>query len=289
MERAVHQTRAPPMYNVNGIVIERLDECIDLCRRCEAILDRGPRGYRSPLLKGRVVNQFQEGVVEIDRCTTSRACGEQPSGVNEAVPECDVSEEPHPGAASPTPGACRPLRDFALESPAARSFPSRGPTYSSRTYPRRAMFDEDADLRALLSILDPKARDGLRRVLIRDQADRDSTASHLLRCRDERGDDWADIIDFLTIYPDAPPASGAGARRDRARRGTLGGTGRAGERRGTFGLTVPNMRVYAESADLRSCWGGLGAEQESVVFGTRYPSERAVRREHGVCQGSPGL
>ncbi|HVD70049.1 MAG TPA: hypothetical protein VNG34_04280, partial [Actinomycetota bacterium] len=94
MERAVHQARAPPMHNFNGIVIERLDECIDLCRRFEAILDRSPRGYHSPLSKGRVVDQFQEGVVAIDRCTTSRACGEQPSGVNEAVPECDVSEEP---------------------------------------------------------------------------------------------------------------------------------------------------------------------------------------------------
>ena len=51
--------------------------------------------------------------------------------------------------------------------------------------------------------LDPKARDGLRRVLIRDQADRDAIASNLLRYRDERGDDWADIIDVLTMYPDA--------------------------------------------------------------------------------------
>jgi hypothetical protein len=37
--------------------------------------------------------------------------------------------------------------------------------------------------------LDPKARDGLRRVLIRDQADRDAIASNLLRYRGERGDD----------------------------------------------------------------------------------------------------
>ena len=51
--------------------------------------------------------------------------------------------------------------------------------------------------------LDPKARDGLRRVLIRDQADRDAIASNLLRYRDERGDDWAGIIDMLTLYPDA--------------------------------------------------------------------------------------
>jgi hypothetical protein len=34
------------------------------------------------------------------------------------------------------------------------------------------------DLRAILETLDPTARD-------------------------ERGDDWADIIDFLTMYPDA--------------------------------------------------------------------------------------
>ena len=37
------------------------------------------------------------------------------------------------------------------------------------------------DLRALLQELDPKARDDLRRVLIRDQADRDAIAPQLLR------------------------------------------------------------------------------------------------------------
>ena len=42
-----------------------------------------------------------------------------------------------------------------------------------------------------------------RRVLIRDQADRDAIASDLLRYRDEPGDDWADIIDFLTMHPEA--------------------------------------------------------------------------------------
>jgi hypothetical protein len=61
----------------------------------------------------------------------------------------------------------------------------------------------DADLRALLETLNPKAREDLRLVLIRDQADRDAIASHLLRYRDERGDDWADIIDLLTMDPDA--------------------------------------------------------------------------------------
>jgi hypothetical protein len=36
------------------------------------------------------------------------------------------------------------------------------------------MLDDHANLRALLATLDPKARDDLRRVLIRDQADRDA-------------------------------------------------------------------------------------------------------------------
>jgi hypothetical protein len=51
--------------------------------------------------------------------------------------------------------------------------------------------------------LDPKARDDLRRVLIRDQADRDAISSHLMRYRDENGQDWADIIDYLTMHPNA--------------------------------------------------------------------------------------
>jgi hypothetical protein len=41
------------------------------------------------------------------------------------------------------------------------------------------------------------------RILIHDQADRDAIASQLLRYRDERGDDWADIIDMLTMHPEA--------------------------------------------------------------------------------------
>jgi hypothetical protein len=60
------------------------------------------------------------------------------------------------------------------------------------------------DLRNLLETLDPKARDDLRRVLIRDQADRDAISSRLMRYRDQNGQDWADIIDFLTMWPDAP-------------------------------------------------------------------------------------
>jgi hypothetical protein len=59
---------------------------------------------------------------------------------------------------------------------------------------------EDADLRSLLEALDPKARDDFRNVLIHDQADRDAISSHLLRYRDGHGDDWADIIDMLTMH-----------------------------------------------------------------------------------------
>jgi len=39
--------------------------------------------------------------------------------------------------------------------------------------------------------------------LIHDQADRDAISSQLLRHRDDRGGDWADIIDFLTMHPEA--------------------------------------------------------------------------------------
>jgi hypothetical protein len=68
---------------------------------------------------------------------------------------------------------------------------------------------DDADLRAflktlgsLLETLSPSAREHLRDVLIRDQADSDAIASRLLRYGDGRGDDWADGIDVLTMYGD---------------------------------------------------------------------------------------
>jgi hypothetical protein len=48
----------------------------------------------------------------------------------------------------------------------------------------------------------PSIRDTLRRVLIHDQADRDAIASQLMRYREGRGDDWADIIDLLTLHPE---------------------------------------------------------------------------------------
>jgi hypothetical protein len=61
---------------------------------------------------------------------------------------------------------------------------------------------DDPNLRAVLEMLDPLTCDALRRVLIHDQADRDAVASQLLRYRDGRGDDWADIIDMLTMHPE---------------------------------------------------------------------------------------
>jgi hypothetical protein len=61
----------------------------------------------------------------------------------------------------------------------------------------------EADLRSILETLDPLLRDTLRRVLIHDQADRDAISSQLLRYRDGHGDDWADIIDLLTLHPGA--------------------------------------------------------------------------------------
>jgi hypothetical protein len=51
------------------------------------------------------------------------------------------------------------------------------------------MASDDMDLRSLLETLDPLTRDDLRRVPIRDQADRDAIASQLVRYRDGRGDD----------------------------------------------------------------------------------------------------
>jgi hypothetical protein len=61
----------------------------------------------------------------------------------------------------------------------------------------------DDGRRFLLLTLSPTARDHLRRVLIFDQPDRDAIAPQLLRYGDANGDGWADVIDMLTMYPDA--------------------------------------------------------------------------------------
>jgi hypothetical protein len=65
------------------------------------------------------------------------------------------------------------------------------------------LLDDDAGFRALVVTLDPKAREDLRRVLIRDDADRDAIALLLMRYRDWNGHGWADIVDLLRMSPDA--------------------------------------------------------------------------------------
>ena len=68
---------------------------------------------------------------------------------------------------------------------------------------------EDTDIPSLLKILDPKARDKLRRVLIHD------------------------LIDFFSDSQGGTAEGTAAARRNRGRRATLGWAGQAGERRET--------------------------------------------------------
>ena len=58
-------------------------------------------------------------------------------------------------------------------------------------------------LHDLLLRLSPVARARLRQALILDQADRDEVSYLLLRYRDEPGRQWADLIDTLSMYPDA--------------------------------------------------------------------------------------
>ena len=52
------------------------------------------------------------------------------------------------------------------------------------------MTSDNANLRELLQTLNPGARGNLRRVLIRDNADRDAIAMQLMRYRDENGQRW---------------------------------------------------------------------------------------------------
>jgi hypothetical protein len=54
-------------------------------------------------------------------------------------------------------------------------------------------------IQALLLALFPSTRTHFRKVLIRGQADRDAISSRLMRNRDQIGQDWADIIDLLTM------------------------------------------------------------------------------------------
>jgi hypothetical protein len=59
------------------------------------------------------------------------------------------------------------------------------------------------DLRFLLLTLSLTAWDKLRRAVIHDQPGRDAIATQRLRYCDANGDGWADVIDFLTLHPDA--------------------------------------------------------------------------------------
>ena len=52
-------------------------------------------------------------------------------------------------------------------------------------------------------VLSPTAREHLRDVLIPDDADRNAMAMQLMRYRDQNGQGWADIVDLLTMYPEA--------------------------------------------------------------------------------------
>ena len=51
----------------------------------------------------------------------------------------------------------------------------------------------------------------------RHPGDRDAISSNLLRYRDPWGDDWADIIDSLTMHPEARRNVARVARGDRRR------------------------------------------------------------------------
>lgn len=62
---------------------------------------------------------------------------------------------------------------------------------------------EDAALADALRQLDAGARSDLRRLLIRDQPDRDAIANQLLRRRTPGAHDLADLIDLLTMGADA--------------------------------------------------------------------------------------
>jgi hypothetical protein len=93
--------------------------------------------------------------------------------------------------------------------------------------------DED-ELRVALSAIEPRGRELLRRALIQDQADRDGIASQLLRYRDERGDDWADVIDMLTLHSEARKRVVRLLGEIEGRRVTLGGRARRANGEGSI-------------------------------------------------------
>jgi len=174
---------------------------------------------------------------------------------------------------------------------------------------------EDGDLRAALASLDPPARDKLRRVLIHDQADRDAIASQLVRYRDGRADDWADIIDMLTLHPKERGGMWSGCSARSRPPSDVRRTGQAGERRGTrplfasprdarpalehsLGLTVRDEEVItllepesmgADRAPLDHALEPHRFERPWVHLqggGERLATTRADQRQHGMVLSS---
>jgi hypothetical protein len=62
---------------------------------------------------------------------------------------------------------------------------------------------DDNHLRAALQLLPADARDQLRRLLIRDQPDRDAIAKQLLQRRTSGAVQLAELVDMLTIDDEA--------------------------------------------------------------------------------------
>jgi hypothetical protein len=104
---------------------------------------------------------------------------------------------------------------------------------------------DDDGMRELLRSLSPSARGHLRNVLIHDQADRDAIASNLLHYRNERGNDWAEIIDFLTMMSGGA-ASGCAAARGTQGRGAFPVANRRGLGvKGSYVRLVGWLMVFA--------------------------------------------
>jgi hypothetical protein len=62
---------------------------------------------------------------------------------------------------------------------------------------------DDLALRSTLCQLPPDARDDLRRLLIRDQPQRDAISAQLLRRRTVGANDLAELIDMLSLDDEA--------------------------------------------------------------------------------------
>jgi hypothetical protein len=71
-----------------------------------------------------------------------------------------------------------------------------------RTSTLPAMIGDGAEMRAMLRNLDPRAREAIRKTLIRDQPYRDAMSGRLMRERTEAADNLADMIDLLALDDD---------------------------------------------------------------------------------------